>query len=106
MSLSGYFEEDERYFHSRVLTTDLENDNSNFKEGKLVIVVTTNRQREKINLDKLDKLLPNERSYTCNSVDRSLTFNQMRPLSKDLSYIETGCLPHEIKIKVVFIIIL
>ena len=60
--------QDEHFLQSRVLPTELEHDNNNFKEGKIAIVVTTNKHREEINREKLNKLLPNERTYTCDSM--------------------------------------
>ena len=66
--------EDEEFFNSRVITSEieLEKSNSNFKTGEVTIIVTTNHAREKINLYKLRSLLPNEKEYTCLSKDNSI----------------------------------
>ena len=94
-------QQDEHFFRSRILPTTLEEDNENFKNGKLAIAVTTNRHREQINLDKLNKLLPTERSYTCHSIDRALNISDARgSLDRNIPYTETGALPGEIQIKV------
>ena len=50
-------EEDELFLKSRVRATDSENFNDNFKDGKLSIVVTTNKLRDLVNTQKLDKLI-------------------------------------------------
>ena len=63
-------EEDEMYLRSRVLATESENENENFKCGKLSIIVTTNMKRNYVNTKKLMELIPNEKEYSCNSVDR------------------------------------
>ena len=63
-------EEVERYLKSRVKSTDSEKENDSFKSGKLSIIVTTNKQKDYYNREKLAKLLPNEKEYICNSVDR------------------------------------
>ena len=39
-------EEDEIYLRSRIKTTESENCNQKFKEGKISIIVTTNKKRE------------------------------------------------------------
>ena len=92
--------QDEHFLSSRVLPTDLEHDNDNFKEGKIAIVVTTNRHREEINREKLDKLLPNQRTYVCDSIDHTLNLSEGVPLKKDLPYTQTGSLPGELHVKV------
>ena len=87
------------FFKSRVIPTDLENTNENFKTGKISIVVTTNRKREEVNLEKLNSLIPDERTYKCESSDRALNISKTRPLRKDLSTSETGQLPTNLQIK-------
>ena len=63
-------EEDETYLRSRVQSTESENMNEAFKCGKLSIIVTTNLKRNFVNKLKLNQLLPNEKEYSCNSIDR------------------------------------
>ena len=64
--------EDVSYFESRIVTEDIpeELDNENFKNGTVSIVVTTNEDREAINLAKLRALLPNAKEYTCLSNEK------------------------------------
>ena len=52
-------DEDEKFLQSRVLSTESENCNENFKSGKLSIIVTTNLKKDFVNRLKLDQLLPN-----------------------------------------------
>ena len=61
---------DEKYLQSRIKPTESENSNEMFKEGKILIIVTTNKKKDLINYEKLTKLLPHEREYICNSTDR------------------------------------
>ena len=63
-------------------------------------MVTTNKHREEINNEKLDKLLPTERLYTCHSTDRTLNASDDIKLPKNLPYTQTGSLPAELRIKV------
>ena len=59
--------EDVKYFESRIVTEEIpeELDNENFKTGKVTIIVTTNEDRENVNLSKLRALLPAAKEYTC-----------------------------------------
>ena len=63
-------EEDENYLRSRIKSTVSENENEAFKTGMLSIIVTTNPKRNLVNSEKLIKLLPNEREYSCDCIDR------------------------------------
>ena len=94
-----FTKEDELFFQSRIVETDLEMDNENFKNGKMSIIVTTNKYREKINNEKLEALLPHERTYVCNSLDSSKNVSHIAPVPKDLPYTQTASLPTSIKIK-------
>ena len=93
---------DEDFLKSRVKDTPNEQDNEKFKLGKLSIIVTTNKKREAINQEKLEALLPSEKEYSCNSVDRVTNV----PLQAKLSEGErsnlgkTGNLPTTLKLKV------
>ena len=92
--------EDESYFYSRVMPTDLELDNKNFKEGKIAIVVTTNKYREQINNEKLASLLPSETEYRIDSLDRTLNVSSGASIPANLPYTQTGSLPGQILIKI------
>ena len=63
-------DEDERYLKSRITSTESENNNENFKQGKVCIIVTTNKKKDLINSQKLEALLPYEKEFVCNSIDR------------------------------------
>ena len=91
--------QDETYLKSRVQSTPLEEENENFKNGKISIIVTTNKRREEINLEKLEKLIKNETAYNCFSTDRVMNVPKATPLSKDLPYTQTGQLPPKLVIK-------
>ena len=92
--------EDEEFLKSRVQSTPLEDHNDYFKTGKISIVVTTNRRREEINIDKLEKLLPNEKTYKCFSTDRVMNVSKAHDLPDNLPYTQTGQLPPQLHIKV------
>ena len=51
-------EDDEKYLQSCVKENPSENLNENFKNGKVLIVVTTNAKKDQINQQKLSTLLP------------------------------------------------
>ena len=92
-------QEDHKYLMSRVQTTPLEDDNKNFQNGSVSIIVTLNKQREEINREKLMKLIPDEQLYRCYSVDRVINIAEQRQPPKDLPYTATGNLPPELLIK-------
>ena len=63
-------EDDHQYLKSRIQPCKSEMSNDSFKTGKLLIIVTTNKKKDLINHQKLAELLPNEKEYQCNSIDR------------------------------------
>ena len=94
--------EDEKYLQSCVRPTDSENYNEAFKDGKLLIIVTTNRKKDFINHEKLTKLLPCEREFTCNSIDRvtNLPVGSKLPENVSENLGKTGNLQEDLKLKV------
>ena len=94
--------DDEVFLKSRILNTDIENENANFKTGKISIVVTTNLKKDLVNSQKLNQLLPNQREFVCNCVDRVLNLPSGPKLSekdqRDLN--KTGNLPKKLILKV------
>ena len=62
--------EEKKFLRSRIQKTNIEDNNENFKTGKISIVVTTNLKKDLVNSQKLNELLPNEKEYVCNCVDR------------------------------------
>ena len=92
--------EDEQFFQSRIISTELEHQHDLFKEGKICIAVTTNSRREDINLEKLNQLLPSEKTYTIHALDRTINLKEAIPLDKKTPYTKTGSLPSELHIKI------
>ena len=93
--------EDEAFLQSRVQDTDLELDNENYKTGKLSIIVTTNKKKEIVNKEKLDTLLPYEKEYVCNSIDRVTNLPGRRfPKQFETNSSKTGNLLTELNLKV------
>ena len=74
-------------------------DNNKFAEGKLSIIVTTNDAREKINQEKLDKLLPLKKTFYVSALDQSTNTPNAPPLSEKLSLTATGQLQKKIVFK-------
>ena len=72
VKLGNLIQEDVDFFKSRIIECPSEMQNENFKSGKLSIIVTTNAKKDLINREKLEKLLPNEPVFECNSIDRSV----------------------------------
>ena len=63
-------ENDKILLNSRVQFNESEMMNESFKEGKLLIIVTTNKKKDLVNHQKLAQLLPFEKQYSCDSTDR------------------------------------
>ena len=72
--------EDIAFLKSRVVECPSEKTNENFKSGKLCIIVTTNAKKDFINNQKLEELLPDEKEYECNSVDRVVNLPEEKNL--------------------------
>ena len=71
-------DEVEIYLKSRVVQEEIpsECNNDTFKNGKLSIIVTTNKRKAEINSEKLAKLLPNEKEYKAMATDRATNFKK------------------------------
>ena len=95
-------EEDENYLRSRIQETPSESNNENFKLGKLSIIVITNKKRNLVNEKKLAELLPDERMFSCNSIDDVMNVPEKVRLSKKINENpgRTGNLLNELKVKV------
>ena len=83
--------EDVSYLESRVVIEDIpeELDNENFKTGEVSIIVTTNEDREAINLSKLRALLPMSEEYTCLSNDKVTNRKNHTPVPEAVCYHST-----------------
>ena len=79
-----------QYLKDHVKDSPNENSNSHYAEGKLSIIVTTNAERDRINLQKLEQLLPNEKAYTIDSKDEAIRRSNAPKPSKDLPHTQTG----------------
>ena len=95
-------DDDEIFFKSRIKSTDSENNNENFKLGKLSIIVTTNPKRDIINSEKLIQLIPHEKEFLCDSIDRitNLPGGQKVPERLKTNPGKTGNLETELRLKV------
>ena len=94
-------EEDEYFLKSRVIQTESENCNENFKSGKLSIIVTTNLKRNLVNSEKLNQLLKDEREFSCNSIDRVMNLPSSHKVPERLKTNpgRTGNLESELKLR-------
>ena len=95
-------EQDEAFLKSRIKKTESETENQNFKEGKICIIVTTNKKRDFENHKKLAELLPNEKEYFCNSVDRFVNLPGKAKIPERMQDNpgNTGNLQKELRLKV------
>ena len=87
------------YLRSHVGTCSSENDNEKYASGKFSIIVTNNKAREAINNDKLNKLLPNNKTYFSNAVDKSTNNPNAPKVSEKLPLTRTGQLPTKVLFK-------
>ena len=98
----GLVDEDvEKYLKSCVVENEIpsETSNDNFKFGKLSIIVPNNKKREKINNQKLEKLLPDEKLYYAEAVDRATNFRQSSQSGKKQSKKDEGQLSANLLLK-------
>ena len=94
--------EDEKYLLSRVQPNASEKSNQMFKDGKILIIVTTNAKKNLINHQKLSQLLPEQQEFSCNSVDRvtNLPSGNKLPVNLKGNPGKTGNLEDNLKLKV------
>ena len=92
--------EDETYLKGMIRESPRENNNESFKNGKISVIVTTNKKREKINHEKLNQLLPHQPIVTCNSKDKSTNISNPPELTDDLNYTATGNLQKHLQLKI------
>ena len=79
--------------------TENENSNDNFKDGKLAYIVTTNKRRNEVNEEKLDRLLINEASYESLAVDRCTNIENPPEVPNKLAVTQTGGLEKKLIVK-------
>ena len=85
-----YTEDDLRYLKGCVRNTDSENHNENFKDGKVSIIVTTNKRRQEINECKLNSLLKQEKSYHIAAIDRCTNLENPPQVPNNMTVTQTG----------------
>ena len=94
-----YTSEDLEYLRLCVRETDSENSNRNFKDGKISIIVLTNKVRQKYNNMKLDTLLKENQTYICDAIDRCTNLENPPTLPTDLPLTKTGQLETNLMLK-------
>ena len=87
------------YLKNHVGTCSSEDDNEKYASGKFSIIVTNNKAREVINNAKLEKLLPNKKTYLSHAVDKSTNNPNAPKISEKLPLTRTGQLPTNLLFK-------
>ena len=87
------------YLRNHVGSCPSENDNEMYALGKFCIIVTSNPKRESINYEKLEKLIPNKKSFYSNAMDKSTNNPNAPKVSENLPLTRTGQLPTIIRMK-------
>ena len=88
-----------QYLKKHVGRSPSENNNDKYASGKFSIIVTNNKAREAINNEKLEKLLPNKKTYFSNAVDKSTNNPNAPKISEKLPLTRTGQLPTKVLFK-------
>ena len=81
------------YLNNHVGPCPSEDDNEKYASGKFCIIVTSNNTRKAINNDKLEKLLPDKKTYYSNAKDKSTNNPNAPKVSEKLPLTRTGQLP-------------
>ena len=87
------------YLRNHVGSCPSENDNEKYASGKFCIIVTSNKRREAINYEKLEKLIPHKKSFYSNAQDKSTNNPNAPKVSEKLPLTRTGQLPTKILFK-------
>ena len=87
------------YLNKHVQHCPSQDDNSKYANGKFCIIVTTNAAREQINKSKLEKLLPNKKTYYSNAKDKSTNNPNAPEVSENIPLTRTGQLQKVIVFK-------
>ena len=97
---SGTFtDNDLQYLNNCIRDTKSENDNENFRKGKISIIVLTNKVRQEINELKLNTLLIGKKSYTSIALDRCTNLENPPEVPTSLSLTQTGGLEAMLTLK-------
>ena len=87
------------YLNNHVGSCPSEDDNEKYASGKFCIIVTSNKKREAINHQKLEKLLPNKKTFYSNAMDKSTNNPNAPTVSEKLPLTRTGQLPTKLLLK-------
>ena len=80
----------QKYMHNHVKPCKNESDNEKYALGKLSIIVTTNKERDRINMEKLNQLLPLEKEFRVLSKDESTNVKNAPKLFDQMPLTKTG----------------
>ena len=90
------------YLQSKVIDVNPcqnENNLKLYQEGKICIIVSENKHRAKINLEKLNNLIPDKPSVTVLSSDTSTNIKNPPLLPKNIPHTKTGQLENQVIFK-------
>ena len=87
------------FLKSCVRNCPFENNNEEYANGKLCIIVTNNKDRNRINADMLSKLLSDKKSFIVSALDSSTNVRNPPKLDENLPLTVTGQLEHTITFK-------
>ena len=94
-----YNQSDLDYLNDCVRETESENNNENFKNGTVSIIVMTNKVRQEINVYKLNSLLKRRNLFTSVALDRCTNLENPPEVPSKLSLTQTGGLETKILLK-------
>ena len=95
-----YTQNDLQYLKSCIRDTDSENYNENFKNGKISIIVLTNKVRQEINEHKLNTLLQGQKTYMSRALDRCTNLENPPDVPENLPLTQTGGLESQLLLKI------
>ena len=94
-----YTKDDLFHLQSCVRETESENENENFKNGTVSIIVLTNNVRQEINAHKLNTLLQQKKSFTSVAMDKCTNLENPPEIPQKLTITQTGGLETTIILK-------
>ena len=89
-----------QYMLNHVRNCPSEDVNDKYQSGQFCIIVTSNKSRNRINNEKLEKLLPSAESYIAVAVDKSTNNPQAPTIANNIPLTRTGQLPTMVQFKV------
>ena len=91
--------EDILFLQSRILDTESENCNENFKTGFISIIVTTNKVRQEINNHKLKALIQSKETFISKAEDQCTNIEDPPDVPENLAITQTGGLEKSLELK-------